>query len=138
MLCKQIRLIFLIGTNVTITRDRQMSLAMQGSFSLTYEGVTIEAPIYSSQYDLFPLMDTNWGFGCDLTSWGHCWEKHYLLSWTCEGGNKPSITVDKNITSDGTNIDFGMWQNGDGFDDGFLFIEQMGPDFFRWVKNFYN
>ena len=41
--------------------------------------------------------------------------------------------MDKNITSDGTNIDFGMWQNGDGFDDGFLFIEQMGPDFFRWV-----
>ena len=41
--------------------------------------------------------------------------------------------MDKNITSDGTNTDFGMWQNGDGFDDGFLFIEQMGPDFFRWV-----
>ena len=32
---------------------------------------------------------------------------------------------------DGTTLDFDVWQNADGNDEGFLFIREMGPDFFR-------
>ena len=73
-----------------------MSLAMQGSFNLTYNDVTINAPIYTSKFDLFPLVDNSWNFGCELSTWGNCWEKHYKFNWNCEGGNKPDITVSPN------------------------------------------
>ena len=109
-----------------------MSLAMEGSFNMTYNGVTVNAPIYTPKHEIFPLVDNSWNFGCELESWGYCWEKHYKFSWTCEGGDKPLITVvPNNITSDGTNLNFGVWQNEDGNDEGYLFIKEMGPDFFR-------
>ena len=99
---------------------------------MTYNGVTVNAPIYTPKHEIFPLVDNSWNFGCELKSWGYCWEKHYQFRWTCEGGDKPLITVvPNNITSDGTNLNFGVWQNEDGNDEGYLFIKEMGPDFFR-------
>ena len=118
------------NTSILIKRHVRMSLAMQGSYSLTYKNNTINVPIYTNKYDLYPLLDSNWDYACELHTYNYCWYTHHTLKWSCEGGDKPLIEIDSTgIVSDNTTLDFGVWQKDD--DDGHLFLWEMGPDFFR-------
>ena len=119
-------------TNIMIDRTSRMSLAMQGTYELIYGNTSIEVPIYTSKHDLYPIVDSTWNYGCGLEEWASCWETHFKFKWNCEGGNKDEIIVrsDK-IVNDGTSLEFGTWQGDNGEHDGFLFLWEMGPDFFR-------
>lgn len=123
------------NTSITIKRDTQMSLAMQGSYSMTFKNQTVNVPIYSDKRQIFPLVDANWNYGCDIVQWANCWEQHFRLLWDCEGGDQPLIEVSADdIITDGTEIDFGVWQNEDQHN-GLIHIFTMGPDFFRTVHD---
>ena len=78
------------------------------------------------------IVDNNWNYGCGLSQWGECWNTHFGFNWNCEGGDKEQIVIKTdNIVYDGDGLQFKIWQNENGEDDGYLHIWEMGPDFFR-------
>ena len=65
--------------------------------------------------------------GLELINWkSQCC--HFRFKWNCDdGGDKEQIEIrTDNIVYDGNDLEFGIWN-----DDGYLFLWEMGPDFFR-------
>ena len=120
------------NTSITIMRQRQFSRAVEGTFSVTFNNITVELPPYLEAWELEPIVASAWGFECPIDRYGTCWDRQYHFRWSCQGGYQPpfSTSTDNVFSPDNTTIR----NKTHKYDDGYAFFATTGPDFFRTAE----
>ena len=67
--------------SITIRRLRQMSLALQGTYQLTMNNISVDVPLCTEPWELEPILSGAWNYECPIEMWGgncgcgHRWAK---------------------------------------------------------------
>ena len=125
---------FLVGGGkVTVERVSKESPKMEGTFSLTWKGQTVNLPPYLPWYKLQEVYENEFG-QMGIAMYDHKWDAcyNYHISWGFEyiGGDQEEPVIDhSNIISHGEadSLHSGVWTS----EDGHVKVVQPGGDFFR-------
>jgi len=121
------------GGKVIVERLSKESPKMEGTYSLTLNGKSVDVDIYNSWFDLQDIYENEFGLlGVEVKNkyWDTCYKFSHSIEYKYIGGDQPEVQVDdSNVINHGEadSVRSNSWTSRNGG----VKIIQPGGDFFR-------